>query len=272
MAKKTLSQLKGTLSLLEKAHIKAKKSNPITIDLAREIADELESAHDLLEQFTDHYASLAKKLEDTQSQVNSLEGYKNRCHDMEKELCILSDRVKDYANRESEIKKQLHAIRQDEENVSELPLDMTARFLKVDAEPRYWEDAMVNDVVDEDGTLIFGKDGDSWKFVLDIVGGVIVDYPIGKNISIHYKVCDAGSYWLLDENKQEIAKYKDHYVPDDFLCHGSCGYGDYIILNISEDGTIKNYERPRINEELWQKIDKTQDADFSKETSLDASP
>ncbi|AZO45902.1 hypothetical protein EJ076_34875 [Mesorhizobium sp. M7D.F.Ca.US.005.01.1.1] len=125
-----------------------------------------------------------------------------------------------------------------------------ARFILGHAGVRYWEDAEVNGVEDEDGTLIPGREGDRWKVKIDLPTGKVVDWPEGTTADIHYKVCDEGEYWLLDAAGNKIA-YREGYVPGDFLCHGDNGYGDYIILKVGPDGQIADYERPEIVQEEW---------------------
>lgn len=44
------------------------------------------------------------------------------------------------------------------------------------------------------------------------------------------------------------------YVPDDFLCHGDRGYGDYIIMDVSGDGQIAKYERPTPDRSEWVRL------------------
>lgn len=126
-----------------------------------------------------------------------------------------------------------------------------ASHIEVEAEVRYWEDAAVNGVEDADGTLIPGRDGDLWKVRIDLAQGRIEDWPAGIAADIHYKVCDAGEYWLADHAGRRIAKWRGGYVPSAFLCHGDSGFGDYIIMSVSDDGTISNYARPSIEAERW---------------------
>lgn len=126
-----------------------------------------------------------------------------------------------------------------------------ATHIDVEAEVRYWEDASVNGVEDEDGSLIFGKDGEEWKVRINLSDGIIEGWPHGTEANIHYKVCDAGEYWLSDDYGKRVAKWKDHYVPGDYLCHGDNGYGDYIIMSIDSDGSIIDYERPDFDPDQW---------------------
>lgn len=128
-----------------------------------------------------------------------------------------------------------------------------AAFIEVEAGVRYWEDAIVNGEPDDHG-LIFGRDGDAWKVRIDLAEGRIVGWPPGWTAQIHYKVCDDGRYWLLDAAGARIAS-RDGYVPDDFLCHGNDGYGDYIILNVGADGLIAAYARPVADPDDWTQID-----------------
>ena len=74
------------------------------------------------------------------------------------------------------------------------------KYLAVNAEVRYWEDASVNGVEDQDGTLIPCRHGDSWRPTIEIDTGKIINWPNGTTANIHYKVCAAGSYALLDEH------------------------------------------------------------------------
>lgn len=81
--------------------------------------------------------------------------------------------------------------------------------------------------------------------------GNVMGWPEGVEADIHYKVCDAGEYWLLDDSMNRIAKWRDDYVPDDILCVGGSGFGDYIILKVAGDGKIKNWTAPALDESEW---------------------
>lgn len=124
--------------------------------------------------------------------------------------------------------------------------------LKVQAEVRYWEDATVNGHEDADGNLIPLRVGDCWVPVIELDTGKIRDWPTGTTADIHYKVCDQGEYWLLDGSGAQVAKWRGFYVPDDLLCVGDTGYGDYIILKIDESGCIQGWSAPSINPNDWR--------------------
>lgn len=127
-------------------------------------------------------------------------------------------------------------------------------LLCVAAEVRYWEDATVNGVEDEEGDLIPCRVDDLWIPVIDINEGRVLCWPGDKKASIHYKVCDAGEYWLADASGKKVAKWKGHYVPDAFLCVGDRGYGDYIIMEVDEDGKIKGWKVPQIKSDEWANL------------------
>lgn len=123
---------------------------------------------------------------------------------------------------------------------------MEATYIEVKAGVRYWEDATINGVEDKDGKLTPFRTGDNWAPKIELNSGRVVDWPEGLNADIHFKVCDDGEYWLLDDKKNRIAKWNGFYVPNDFLCHGDSGYGDYIIMKIDVNGNIEDYKKPSI--------------------------
>jgi hypothetical protein len=126
-------------------------------------------------------------------------------------------------------------------------------YLYVEAEVRYWEDASVNDKEDTEGTLIPFRVGDIWKPIIRVEDGYIVNWPKNTTADIHYKVCDQGEYWLGND-KEKLYKYDGQYVPGYFLCHGSEGYGDYIIFKVNKDGYIIDYIKPTIDLDRWKRI------------------
>lgn len=119
-------------------------------------------------------------------------------------------------------------------------------YIEVSAKVRYWDDSTVNGIEDSVGSLIPFKIGDLWRPVIRLSDGMVMDWPVGTEADIHYKVCDAGEYWLLDGNRQRIGKWAGFYVPDEFLCHGDTGYGDYIILKVGVDGLVENWRQPDV--------------------------
>jgi len=114
--------------------------------------------------------------------------------------------------------------------------------LQVAAKVRYWNDAEINGESDsEDGKLIPCKEGELWCPIIDFDKGIITNWEQGKSAEIHYKVCDAGSYYLKDSEGNIIAKIEEDYVPE-ILCPADDGYGDYIIMNVDENGLIEDWK------------------------------
>ena len=128
---------------------------------------------------------------------------------------------------------------------------MKAEYIEVSAQVRYWEDARINGKEDEHGELVPLKNGSLWVPEIRLADGQIMEWPEGTEASIHYKVADQGEYWLLNEARDRIAKWKGSYVPDDFLCHGDEGYGDYIIFKVDPAGKIIGWIRPDVDPERW---------------------
>jgi hypothetical protein len=119
--------------------------------------------------------------------------------------------------------------------------EVEIKTLKVEANVRYWEDATVNGVADENGDLIPFRIDEMWCPVIEIDTGIIKDWPIGTVASIHYKVVDEGNYYLIDEDNNTVLSIEQDYVPS-ILCPKENGYGDYIIMDISENGQIADWK------------------------------
>lgn len=118
--------------------------------------------------------------------------------------------------------------------------EVELKTLLIKAEVLYWEDATVNGVKDESGDLIPCRVKDEWCPEIDIDSGLILNWAKGVSADVHYNVCDAGSYYLNDENGNVVLSIEDDYVPNK-LIPGE--YGDYIIMNINEDGFITNWSK-----------------------------
>lgn len=131
------------------------------------------------------------------------------------------------------------------------PHDLT---LIVSASVRYWEDSSINGVPDNDGTLTPLRSGSFWVPVIELGSGTVRNWPSGVQADIHFKVCDAGEYWLGDLKEKKLFKWAGDYVPDRLLAVGSSGYGDYIILEIGADGVIKGWNPPLLDSSEWEVV------------------
>lgn len=110
--------------------------------------------------------------------------------------------------------------------------------------PRFWEDSSINGVDDDAENprmpLIEEHLGEkAWHIVINLDTGQICNWPQGTTANIHYKSCDENYVEILDENLGIVKEY-DGYVPK-FLCPKENGYGDYVIMDIDENGFIQNF-------------------------------
>jgi hypothetical protein len=117
--------------------------------------------------------------------------------------------------------------------------EVDIKTLHVQAGVRYWEDATVNELADEEGDRIPCRVNDCWCPVIDIDTGVITNWIKGVTADIHYKVCDAGHYELKDIEGEVVAT-QEGYVPT-IMCPEKNGYGDYIKMKVDENGQIANW-------------------------------
>jgi len=89
------------------------------------------------------------------------------------------------------------------------------------------------------------REGNMWNATVEIDSGRIISWPQGNCWHLHMKVCDGGSYTLLDEGHMVVAEIKCDYVP-----HGIVPgeYGDYVDLQIDATGTITNWpKKPNVD-------------------------
>lgn len=135
-------------------------------------------------------------------------------------------------NKESEIMKATVMIKK----------EIEFKTVLIDIQPRHVGDSDDDDVP----TSMPMLQGDNWTARVDIDTGVIRGWPQGKEARLQAKVCDQGSYYLYDEDGEEVARIEDNYIPNS-LIPGK--YGDYIDLKINADGVITNWPKnPSVSE------------------------
>ena len=106
------------------------------------------------------------------------------------------------------------------------------KYLKIDVGPRYWEDSKINGVDDiswdeqklgkqpnmpfavynEESSKRRKSDSYRWQLIIDLETMKVLGWPNGVKADVFYKVCDDGTYFLLDD-KQNILDEKNCYVP-----------------------------------------------------------
>lgn len=128
--------------------------------------------------------------------------------------------------------------------------EVELKTLLVKAGVRYWVDVVINGVKYSDDSPeddINSKAstpcviGDLWMPEIEIETGKILNWKQGVKAEIHYKVCDCCGWELKDENGEVVLSAEDGYVPST-LCPKEKGYGDYIIMDIDENGMIADWE------------------------------
>ncbi len=76
------------------------------------------------------------------------------------------------------------------------------------------------------------------EFVIDLKEGKMLNWNYeGGYLRMWAKVCDGGTYTLLDSEKKPIWQIRG-YVPNKLIPPYENGYGDYIELAIEADGTV----------------------------------
>ena len=119
-------------------------------------------------------------------------------------------------------------------------VEQEVRYLSAVCGVRYWEDADINGVADDDDNPIMPfANGEEWSITIDLETGAIENWPAGTTADVHYKVCDEGSYTLLDADRKTVV-LRDGYVPA-MLCPKENGHGDYIIMEIDGTGKIVDW-------------------------------
>lgn len=125
--------------------------------------------------------------------------------------------------------------------------EFKVKYLEVVAGIKYAEDVSVNG--EECNKLLdipcYDATNDCWRIIIDVETGVIINWESGKIASVDSKICGNGVYTLLDKKLKEIKTIKGYVL--NCLAIGEDGHGDYIILNIDEDGKIKGW-KPRFDE------------------------
>ncbi|MDH2997228.1 hypothetical protein A1D22_06025 [Pasteurellaceae bacterium LFhippo2] len=106
---------------------------------------------------------------------------------------------------------------------------VNVQYLKISVPVRY---------DDEDMPYNFPlRQDDIWEATINLDTNKIENWPQGQSGSFCMKVCDEGSYSLLDENKETIAEIVEYYVPNNVV---PGEYGDYISMQIDETGEVLN--------------------------------
>ena len=102
--------------------------------------------------------------------------------------------------------------------------------IRIEVAVRYEEEDIPNDFP--------LRDGEMWRATVEMNTGKIKDWPVGKSGRLQMKVCDEGTYTLLDAEGKTIASIEQDYIPNKVV---PGEYGDYIDLKIDENGIVTNW-------------------------------
>lgn len=103
--------------------------------------------------------------------------------------------------------------------------------------------------------MIPHRAGSRWQPVIELATGQIRNWPEGTTADVFFKVCDDGEYWLADQAGKRLWKWNGHYVPDDLLCIGEQGFGDYIVFRVAANGLIEGWRAPALDAGEWSPVD-----------------
>ena len=135
------------------------------------------------------------------------------------------------------------------------PVEIDIKTIHVNARVRYPEDAMI-----QEGPEDAWREDDAdqpkmpcmeyiekhrvtsswhWRPIIDIATGQILNWRAGVRASISYKVCDEFECEVKDSDNAIVASYNGYVL--NFMAITDKGYGDYIYLEIDENGMIENW-------------------------------
>lgn len=148
------------------------------------------------------------------------------------------------------------------------PVELDIKTLFVKAHVRYPEDAMIQEGPDD----AWGEDdanqpkmpcmsyvdckyeGWYWCPVIDLATGRIINWKQGVRASISYKVVDEFECYITDTDDKIVTRYEG-YVPS-FMAITDEGYGDYVYLEIDENGMIADWS---FTDRDFKEIDETEE-------------
>ena len=146
-----------------------------------------------------------------------------------------------------------------------------SKIIKLSAGVRYYEDGTINGVDDicfeeqQDGAKprvpcveLFEEEHHKlsgtyiskeyrWCPIIDVETGIITNWEKGTKARIHYKVCDDCMCELWEDDTL-ICNNKGYWYCPPFLAIDDDGFGDYIILNVEEDGKIPGWCEAAVDE------------------------
>lgn len=84
---------------------------------------------------------------------------------------------------------------------------------------------------------LFNDDGEL-DLLIEVDTGKVVSWQGNEPVSIHDNIRNNGVYTLFDKCGDEVASLGNYYIPHDLIPGKR---GEYIHIDISEDGVITNW-------------------------------
>lgn len=148
------------------------------------------------------------------------------------------------------------------------PVEIDIKTLFVKAHVRYPEDSMIQEGPDDEWAeddadqpkmpcmeyIDCRYKGWYWRPVIDLETGRIINWKQGVRASISYKVCDEFECEVKDSNNAIVASYNGYVL--NFMAITDEGYGDYIYLDIDENGMIEDWS---FTDRDFKEIDETEE-------------
>ena len=87
---------------------------------------------------------------------------------------------------------------------------------------------------------VYDEENKQFDFTINLSDSKICDWNEVIGYRIWAKVCNSGTYILLDENKEPLLQIAG-YVPEGVIPPLDHCWGDYVEFCISDDGTVTNW-------------------------------
>ena len=105
-----------------------------------------------------------------------------------------------------------------------------------------FSDGMMDELETEEEFEIpnYDKENKLMNFTIDLQERKVVDWSRGEYIRLWGKICDEGTYTLLDGDRKPLWQITG-YVPNKLVPPLENGWGDYIELAIEADGKVEEW-------------------------------
>lgn len=119
-----------------------------------------------------------------------------------------------------------------------IPYDKDDEFSRIT-----FDDGVMTELECEDDFIppMLNKETERLEVTVDLKERKVVDWVHDEYIRMWAKVCDSGTYTLLDATMKPLWQI-DGYVPNAMIPPYENGFGDYLELAIEGDGTLLQWQ------------------------------